>query len=163
MRDKVIRGKPIYVYKGSLYLEQPEGTIIKKSEKESNGLTYCYCKKRTFVTEILCTIIILILCYVNISYIHTSKIVFKYNNITNYYDGKLYININLNKDSPVDIEYIIKDNGIEIYKGNLQVGETCIAVEVDKPSNECYLLIQYTILNKTFMESYKLNVIDKSS
>ena len=127
-----IKGVPIYVYNGTQSFNRKRGTkIVKYEYDDSDGVTYCYLKLKSFITELLCIIIIAIsicayvqysktnivlnipdemeyyngILYTNIDYVESNR-----NVIINYKILNKYGNINLDTDLPyIDIGYYDKD------------------------------------------------------
>ena len=82
----------VFYYKGNYLLEQPKETkVYNRCFVDGVGLV-AYCKKRSIIIELICTLIIVLnivsLCIYPI--LNTKVYIPEY---FNYYDGKLYTNI----------------------------------------------------------------------
>jgi hypothetical protein len=82
----------VFYYKGSYLIEQPQETkIYNRRYVDDIGLV-AYCKKRSLLIEIICTLVILLNVFSLIVYPTLSTRIYIPEYI-NCYDGKLYTNI----------------------------------------------------------------------
>lgn len=157
----VIKGKPIYVYKRSNYMEQPENTNITKMLYEDiTNTTYVYCKNKKQVLTKVCSVIIILCVLLNVFYLHDYSIDVKYNSACNYYNGYLYVNFV--NDSSVSVAYQLLDNGDVIAGDTLPEHSTLIYIPMDSVSSKYTVRFTYKVLFMEHSEDVTISVIDRS-
>lgn len=149
---KVVKGRPVYVLKGSQYLEKPDKTrVAKMMYSEDEGVTYIYLKKLSSWYEVVCILIMVALVLFNRMYVHKLHVSVKYNSLVNYYNGKLYLNITADESNSYDIKYTIGE-----FSGMLKPGESLLTLDVDNPDSNYEIMFSYdTLLNSN---SFSVNV-----
>lgn len=139
---KLIRGRPIYLYKGSQYIEKPEKTIVRKMRySKDDGITYIYLKRVSHLYEILSILILIGLVLYNQTITHGLQMAVRYNSLVNYYHGMLQVNIHAEVTNPIEIRYTIDE-----YSGVLQPGESLISLYIDNPKNRYTVIFSYDTL-----------------
>ena len=163
VKTKIIKGRPIYVYRRRNYMDKPDKAIVSKMKyDEVENVTKIYCKKPKVIIEFLCTLIILLCVYLNLMYINNSEIVVHYNNIATYYNGKLYLNLYSEEDNIRQVHYSVKDDSKVIAKGVLMPGDVLISVPIKEVSDTYEITFEYYGLLKTITKKESINVIDRS-
>lgn len=161
-KNKIIRGKPIYVFRGSQYLEMPGKTFIKSIDyDERSNKSTVYCKRRHYVTEVICLLIALCCAVINVFYIHNVEYEIRYNSSCTYYNGYLYLNVYNDEQNPFDLSVSVLDGDVEIYEDTLSPGAVLIMVAVDDVKERYVLLFKYKTALSTRTEKVQINVIRK--
>ena len=131
--SKVIRGKPSYYYRGMRYLEMPEKTVIKKVVyNEDENKSYVYCKKPSSFLEVFCILIVVACVLVNRLYLHHQSNEIRYNSVSYYYDGYLYLNIYNEDGNRMSVNVSVLDEDVLIYEKELNPGEYLIRIPVEE-------------------------------
>lgn len=162
MKTNVIKGRAVYYYRGSQYIDIPDNMYIKKMiYKEEDNATYCYLKKRGFLVELLCTAIMIgCVMFNNVIYDNATQVL-HYNSIVTYYDGKLYVNLKSEEGNIHSLDYKISTGETVIREGTLLPNNSLIYVEVENPSDYYELVITYKSGFLPITKSYKLTVDNK--
>ncbi len=126
----IIRGRPIYLYKGSQYLEMPSKCYVRKVvyDEESNT-SKVYCKKYSHAAEIICGVVIISCVLLNILVLHHFAYNIRYTNLATYYNGELFINVYNDNPVPISISLTIDDT--EVYEQVVRPYDYVIAVPVE--------------------------------
>lgn len=163
MKTKIIKGRPVYLYRGSQWLEQPEKTIIKsmRYSKEEN-VTYVKVGHPTIITEVLCILIIAGCIAVNIfTDWGTNLLLVRFNSAPVYYNNNVYINL-YNEKSTDTVKYILKTDDSILAEGTLNVGEYKIAIPCEEYVEKCTLVLETkNVFKQTVEDEYKLTVVNK--
>jgi hypothetical protein len=164
MKNKVIKGRPDYIYKGTHYLDLPEKTYVKKMVyDEDSYTTKCYCAKHTIIPEILIVLVIGICIYLNGFIIQKTKIDLYYNSISTYYNGELYLNLQSDESNYFTINYYLTYNSEVVYSGVLNPGDLVISVPVSNVQDTYQLKLVYKTFITKHEEVVSINVLDRSS
>lgn len=160
MKDKkIIRGKPIYLYKHSQYLEMPEKCIIKKVVyDESTNKSTVYCGKPSIALEVVLSLIIVLCVFVNVAYLHDLKYVVKYSSLATYYNGELFVNVYNDDSNTGIIDVSIQCDGVTVHECTLNPGEYLISVPVEAVNSEYSMVISYHTFTKTISEEVPITV-----
>lgn len=164
MKTKIIRGRPVYIYKRSQWLEQPEKTIIKSMNyKPEENITYVKVGKPSIIIELISFIIIFTCIAINImTGWGTNLLKVRFSSVPVYYNDNLYINIYVEK-SMHDVTYTIKsDEDDVIITDTISEGDSVITVPLDKYKEKLTLILETdNILGGKVTDEYKLTIIDK--
>ena len=147
-RTNVIRGKPIYKYRKSQYVYQPDNTSIRKMKfDEENNTTYVYCFKPTVLPELFLISIMILLVIVNVFWLHNQNIKIYYNEYTTYFNGTLYLNLTSDKSNNYEVNYSLLDSsGNDIAGGILYPGDSIITININNPEEEYIVRLKYRTL-----------------
>lgn len=164
MRNKII-GQPVYMYKGSRWLEMPKDSYVYKRvyNKENDTMTY-YCKTKTVWFEALC-ILGVILCSIYIYYMLGGKEVLniKCNKYPIYYDNHLYLNM-ISEVENYNVSYVVYDNnGNKLTYGSLKYKDVITRVKTNKycESYTIEFLLSSDSLQETIVKRQVVFAIDK--
>lgn len=138
---KIIKGTPVYLYKGTQYLEKPEKCNIKSMQySEEDNITYVKCSKPNYIYEILCALII-IGCVLYNQFVYEKPVIdFKYNSVVQYYNNDLYLNLTnpSTNEYPLTVELMFGDELIQTM--TMQPGSTIITLGIDDGVKDHYTL-----------------------
>lgn len=159
---KVIKGKPIYIYRGTQYLEMPEKVIIRKVvyDDETNK-SYVYCRRLSKLVEVLSLMVILSCVVFNRFYLHKLNYEIKYNSVCYYYNGYLYLNIHNVESNSFDIQVSIFDLAEEVYTSSLSPGAYLIRIPLDNVSDSYKITFVYDTTFKTEASDVTVRVVNK--
>lgn len=160
---RVVKGKPLYLYRRRQYIYQPEKTYtsIMRYDEESNT-TYIYCYKTTIIPEVVLVSILVSLVFINLFILHGEKVSIYYNNYTTYYNGTLYINLTSDAKNNYEVNYDLIDSGGNIVAGgNLSPGDSVITIPVYEPDTEYIIRLHYKTLLTERESSLKIYVDNK--
>lgn len=144
IKTKIIRGKPIYLYKGSQYIDQPPKTFLGKMYyNENENTTYIKCIKKSKTFESLCLLCILACTCVTAISPSGEKEMLYYTQIVDYYDGKYYLNIENFKYSKYPVICILLYKDTEISRRQLNPGDKWITAEAAYYDRDIKLFIEY--------------------
>lgn len=145
MKDrKLVRGKPIYLYRNSQYLEMPDKCVIKRVVyDESSNRSFVYCKKSSKVLEVLCTIIIVSCVVLNLGWLHGLSYRVHYNSLAVYYNGELFVNVLNDGSNMSDLHVSILSGEETVYDDVIKPGEYLVSVPVSTPSKSYTLVLEY--------------------
>lgn len=160
--NKVIRGKPEYIYRKSIYLEMPPKTVIKRVvyDKDTN-ISTVYCKKPSLILECVCAVIILLCVCMNQLYLHHATNSIMYNSTSYYYDGGLYLNIYNDDKNNFDLGISLYDNDVCVYSDTLSPGQYLIRIDVDEFKPRYTLEFSYRTIIREHKDSVQIMVIRK--
>lgn len=164
MRDnKVIRGKPIYVYKGTQYFEMPEKTVVKRVDYDAeSNRSIVYCKKERFIIETLSLMVVVACVIINRVYIHHTEYTIRFNSTSYYYNEKLYLNLYNDEENPFSITVTVISDDEEIYTGDLSPGEYLISIPCSGYISKCTLIVSYETLSGAHEEIADIRILDRS-
>lgn len=163
VKTKIIKGRPIYVYRKRNYMDKPDNTVVSKMMyDEVENITRIYCKKPKAIIEFICALIILLCVYLNLMYINNSEIIVHYNNIATYYNGKLYLNLYSEECNIRQVHYSVKDDSKVIVEGVLMPGDVLISIPIKEVSDAYEIIFEYYGLLKVITKNESINVIDRS-
>lgn len=153
----------MYSYKGINYLEQPDKTIVTKMlYNETDNVTTVYCKKPGIKIEFLASVIMLCCIFLNVTYLHDTKVTVLYSSIATYYKGNLYINLKNNNES-VELLYTLTDNGNEVASGFVEPNETVIAIPISNVSERYTLSVSYKTLLGYKSDSVTVTIVNRDN
>lgn len=159
---KVIRGKPEYIYKKSIYLDMPPKTVIKRVVYDSKTNTSTvYCKRPSILWECLCAVIILLCVCVNQLYLHHITNRIRYNSTSYYYDGGLYINVCNDEKNTFDLDVYLCDGDTVVYSDTISPGQYIVRVDVDAVKPRYILKFVYKTAISEHIEEAQIMVIMK--
>lgn len=159
IRTDIIKGKPIYIYKGKTYLYKPEKTkIVKMLYDDTNSITQVYVKKVRVWYEVICCIL-LVLCAITSQYFKNDSVVVDCNPYAIYYNGSLYLN--LYNESNTTVQCTLTQKGEEIWVDEVEPGGEVILIPMSLSHDKLELTVSYTFLGKTFQESSIITVDNK--
>lgn len=159
---KIIRGRPIYIYKRTNYMYKPDKTIVYKMLYNSDdNITYVYCKKPSILLEVICILICLCCVFVNRQYLHGLSVDIHYNNIATYYNGCLYLNLMSGETNNIIVHYELKDNSETIAEGYLNPGDLIISVPINNICDRYTLVVSYKILFYEKEETSNIIVLNR--
>lgn len=157
--NKVIRGKPLYLYKNSQYLEMPEGCIVKKVEyDEATNKSVVYCGRPSKLLEIICSLVIILCILLNVLYLHSLSYTVRYSSLATYYDNQLFLNVYNDKGNSGSVDVTLRDGDIVLYECTLNPDEYLISVPLENVELHYTLDIEYHTLIKTISESVPISV-----
>lgn len=163
IKTKVIKGKPIYILKGSQYIDRPDNTNIKSMMyDEETNLTYVKLSKPNIIMEVLCSIIILFCVLSNIFFVHNSSVNIRYNNIVTYYDNKLYLNLKNEEDSLYKVSYKLVDEGVIINEGYMKPGDSVVSIDIENIKESYKIIFEFNTLTEHKIQEEKIMVLNKS-
>lgn len=155
----VIKGKPIYVLKGSQYVDKPDKTrVVKMLYSEDEGITYIHLKKIRHLYEIVCFAILILIVVYNRVVTHNANVVVRYNSLVNYYDGYLYLNLHAEEDNYTSV-FVKIDNVIDDI---MYPGDSIIRVPVDNPMDFYTIHFSYDTLLRQINFDVNVSVVDRS-
>lgn len=159
----VIRGKPIYMYRGKQYVYPPDKTFIKKLKyDEESGTTYVYMFKPTLIPEFLLVWIMISLVMVNILMIHVDSEKIYYNDYTVYYNGLLYLNLTSDSENNYEMDYSLLDSSSNVIAGGrIKPGESVITIPVSNPQDSYTILLRYHTLLSDKKKQFDIAVVNK--
>ena len=156
-RVRIIQGRPIYVFKGSQYIDKPARTIVKRMKySEEEGVTYIYCKRVSHLFEIICVCLLVGIACFNRLELHSSQMNVRYNSLVNYYNGNLYLNIKADERNPYKLEY-----SIDGHNGVLSPGQSLISMEIEKPLESYTITFKYKTLIRTVSFDVTVFVVNR--
>ena len=161
-RVKIIKGTPIYLYKGTQYLEKPEKCNTKRMLYDENeNITYIKCVKQNYVYELLCCIIILG-CVIFNNFIYEKPVIdFKYNSIVQYYDDKLFLNLTNPDTNEIPITVELVDNNDVVNKFTLNPGFSIVSVSIDNPKDNYVLRLSCKYMFFNITDEVNISVVRK--
>ncbi len=160
---KVMRGHPVYVYKGTNYIDKPDKVVISKMLfDEENNITYVYCSKPRKLVEIACSIIMILCVCLNVFGIHRSEVIVRYNSVSTYYNDLLYLNLVNDESSVVPIRYDLLDGEVVVCSGVIKPGDIVISTPVGNIKDTYTLRISYTMFITEHVEDVRISVVDRS-
>lgn len=163
MKTKIIRGRPVYIYKGSQWLEQPEKTIIKSMVyNQDENVTYVKVGKPSILVELISVLIILGCITINIVTNWGSDLLkVRFSSVPVYYNDNLYINLYV-ENSTHDVTYVIKSEDKIIHRDTLSKGDLVVTLPLDNYEEKLVLVLETkNILGSTVSDEYKLTVVNK--
>lgn len=162
-KKEEIKGRLMYVYKGSLYLEMPKGVITGKYEyDEEENITYVNCKKESYLYETICAIIMIACVICNLFVIKDNVVKVRYNSVINYYNGQLYVNITNDESNKKELYYeLYNESNILIDSGSLSPGDCKISIPVESPDVNYRIDFYYESFLGKKKESAKITVINR--
>lgn len=159
---KVIKGTPIYVYRGTQYLDKPNKLIYRKMQyDEKENITYVYLKKKRYLVEVICSMIIMLCVYMTITDTTNNIIDINYNNLIVYYDSSLYVNWNNPVTNKDDVTFDLYDGDVCILSRTLCPGDTVITVPLDSCNDKYKLIISVNKYGKTVSSTATITVMNK--
>ena len=105
---KVIKGTPMYNFKGDTYFERPKGTrCVKMKYDPAENVTFITLKKNHYFLEVL-AIIVAILTAVSV-FVVKPKLFneVQYSTPIEWYNGNLNVNLIMSEDNKLPVEYDI--------------------------------------------------------
>lgn len=161
-KTKVIRGNPIYVYRGTNYIEKPSRTVIRSMMyDDSRNVTYVHCRKPGKKIEFICTLLLIACVVFNVLYLHRTEVTVRYNSIVTYYNDELYLNLVNDNTSPVEVNFMLLDDGSVVASGILSPGDTLISVPVQSIKDTYTLRFTYKIFMSNHIDDVSIHVIDR--
>ena len=142
----------IYLYKKTLYLEQPEHTFVKK-QYIKDGVCYNILAKPIYVLEVLAALCILVSLVAVVFFKYQVRNTITLSDPVEYYQGNLNLNLNLSDDSMSTVEYWIGDQ-----YGILVPGESLKTVSCSQPTDNMVLKLRTTWYIFRHEEEIPLNV-----
>lgn len=158
-KTKVIKGTPIYVYKGTLYAEPIKGLKYGKMlYNDKDNCTLVHMKRYSILLDVLCLTIILLCVLLNTLYIHKYSIDCNYNSVVNYYDNHLYLNWNNPVTNKNKLKYELLYDDDVIYDCILNPGESIIRIPYNNPYDTytCRISTKALGLNKEQVVDIKI-------
>ena len=156
-KDIGIKGIPIYVFRKTNTFNKPAFTYIDRVRyDEKENVTYCYMKRKSFITEILC-----ILCIPFVLYfaVHVNRPITVYvPNEMDYYNGTLYTNIEADYSDNKYVENIILfDNHTTPVRGVDLTGKMT-TIDIPCEADSITVTIESTYLFYNTSESKEVHV-----
>lgn len=158
----VIKGKPIYLYRRSQYLEQPDNTFLGKMYyDEDSNITYVKCIKKSIRFEIFCAVIISVCVAISVVAPTGGKEMIQYSRIVEYYDGGYYMNISNSIGSAYPVLCILMHGNEEVARVILNPGEDWIKADAEYIGRDMKLFIeyQYPILKR--FDLLNISILDR--
>lgn len=162
MKVKIIKGTPIYLYKGTQYLEKPDKCKIKSMDYNADeNITYVKCTKNNYIYEFICIVIILMLVFYN-NFIYQKPIInFQYNSVVQYYKGDLYLNLRSDDTNKYDITVKLKHDDEVISTMIISPGNTIVTVGVEDVKEHYVLELSCKYLLREVNEEVPITVVKK--
>lgn len=164
MKEQIIRGRPLYLYKGRQYLDMPPGCVIKRIEYEDNSnKCLVYCKKPAIIVELLCLCIIIGCVIVNILYLHHAEYNVYYNSLTIHYDDKLYLNLHNDENNLSSVTVDLVGGNEVINSFVLNPGDTLVSIPMPSKDvlTEYELVITYNSILVPIARTVTVTVLKK--
>lgn len=159
---KVIRGTPIYIYHGTQYLDKPDNLVYAKMKyDEVENITYVYLKRKKYIVELLCTIIISICVYLTLTGRTEQIIDANYNNLIVYYNDNLYVNWSNPIYNKYEVSFKLYDGSTHVLSRTLQPGETLTTTRLDECVDRYSLVISAIVYGKDVSTTVTVNVMNK--
>lgn len=159
---KVIKGTPIYIYRGTQYLDKPDKLIYHKMKyDEDENITYVYLKKKRYLTEVICSLIIALCVYVTVTDNTDSTVDVNYNNLIVYYNGSLYVNWHNPEVNRDEVLFDLYDGNTCILSRTLYPGDTVVTVPLDDCADKYRLVISTVKYGKTITSEASITVMNK--
>lgn len=157
--NKVVRGKPLYIYRGSQYLEMPDKCVVKWVDyDEKTGKSLVYCRKPSKAIELICSLVMITCVLANVLFIKNMVLGVRYNSLSVYYDGALFVNVLNDEDNKATLEVQLLDGSSLIYECELEPGEYLISVPIENVSDSYILVLSYSLLGNVVTERYPITV-----
>lgn len=139
-KTKVVKGTPLYKYKGGYVMNPPKGTYIKVMYYDSTrNVTEIILKKHTLVTEIVCCLVIIMLVVVRFLDLKSIGTIY-YDNTPLYNNGILYINVESDAYNFYNMKVgLYTYNNKLIDERELKPGNYWLEVKVPEPDLEFIL------------------------
>ena len=162
MKVKIIKGTPIYLYKGTQYLEKPNKCkIVSMDYNADENITYVKCTKNNYIYECVCIAIILALVFYNNFIYQKPTINFQYNSVVQYYDGDLYLNLRSDSSNKCNILVKVKYNDEIVSTMTIAPGTTIVTAGVEDAKDHYILEVSCKYLLRTVVEEVPITVVRK--
>lgn len=156
----VIRGRPIYIYHGSQYLELPDKCVIRKVvyDAETNTSTV-YCRSLNKFVEFACLCVIIACVFLNIMYLHELSYSINYSSLAMYYNGELFVNVYNDNDTPITCTLLKDDN--PIYTTDIAPHDYLITVPIDDVNGNISLTFTINRFLRNISETVNITIVSK--
>lgn len=159
---KIIKGTPVYLYRGTQYLEKPEKCKIKSMMyNEEENITYVKCSKPNYIYEILCALVI-IGCVIFNNFIYEKPVLdFQYNSVVQYYNESLYLNLTNPESNEYPLHVEIRDGENVVNSVSMQPGTSIITIGVEDVKDKYTLRVSCKYLFTEVYEDVTISVVRK--
>lgn len=160
-RVKIIKGTPIYVYRGKQLLEKDPKLIYRKMlYDESKNITYVYLGHKQYKIEFLAMLIIILCVFINVIALPKFSIKCNYNSIVDYYDGKLFLNWN-NPNDNISLQFTLYDGDEVIYEELIPPHSSRTYIQLNTIADKYECEISTQIYKYKVKETVTLMVLDR--